>query len=177
MKKTVILLLLTIKTISANCDVIFFPYQYTLFCYSAEFIYSSEKVKKPKNTTNYWAGVGVVGSFYYLDIPVGGLEFAVEKRHYFKPDIFKNFFISAYAGVAYMTDFNNISHIGLVPGFKINYKRQISQRLILEPYLSISLPLTYDLKDTSGYVPFPALTIGARFGLSKLKNEIKPKTI
>ena len=169
------MLILTIKTMSANCDVIFFPYQYTLICYSAELIYSQENIKRPKNTTNFWAGTGVIGSFLYLDMPTYGLEVAIEKRHYFKPDEFKHFFISAYLGTAYMTNFNNTSHIGLVPGLKINYKAQLTPKLILEPYVSLSLPITYDLLDSSGFFPFPALTIGARFGLSNLKNKTKPR--
>ena len=177
MKKTILLLILTIKTYSANCDAIFFPIQYSVFCYSAELIYSFEKAKKLTNTTNYWAGTGVVGSFYYLDIPVYGLEAAIEKRHYFKPDKFKHFFVSAYIGTAYMTDFNQISNFGLIPGLKINYKIQLSSKLILEPYLSFSLPITCDVKDRFIYMPFPALTIGARFGILKLKNETKPKTM
>jgi hypothetical protein len=176
MKRIALILLLMIKTMSANCDVIFFPYQYTLLCYSAELIYSHENIKKSKNTTNFWAGTGVVGSFLYLDKPTYGLELAIEKRHYFKPDVFKHFFISAYLGTAYMTNFNNTSHIGLVPGFKINYKAQLTPELILEPYVSLSLPITYDLQDSSGFVPFPALTIGARFGISNLKNKTKPRT-
>ena len=176
MKKTILILILTIKTISANCDVIYFPYQYTLLCYSAELIYSQENIKRPKNTTNFWAGTGVVGSFFYLDMPTYGLELAIEKRHYFKADECKKFFISAYVGTAYMTNFNNTSHIGLVPGMKINYKAQLTPKLILEPYISLSLPITYDLLDSSGFVPFPALTIGARFGLSNLKKKTKPRT-
>ena len=177
MKKIALLLIVTIKTLSANCDAIFFPIQYSVFCYSAELIYSFENAKKPKKTTNYWVGMGVVGSFYYLDIPVYGLELAVEKRHYFKPDKFKHFFVSAYLGTAYMTDFNQISNFGLIPGLKINYKAQITQKVIFEPYLSLSLPITCDVKDRFVYVPFPALTIGARFGISKLRNETKPKTM
>lgn len=172
MKKILLLLIISIKTLSANCDVIYSPYQYTFFCYSAEFIYSYEKVKKPKNTTNFWCGAGIVGSFYYLGKPVYGLELAVEKRHYFKPDIFKNWFISAYVGTALMTNFNDIYNIGLVPGLKINYKAQLSQKLIIEPYLSLSLPITYDLIDTFTYVPFPVLTVGARFGISRLKKRL-----
>jgi hypothetical protein len=170
MKKIAILLLLTIKTFSANGDAIFFPIQYAVLCYSAEVIYSYEKAKKTKNTTNYWIGTGVVGSFYYLEIPVYGLEAAIETRHYFKSDKYKKFFISAYLGTAYMTDFNQISNFGLIPGLKTNYKIQLSSSLILEPYISLSLPITYDIKDKYVYPPFPVLTIGARFGISKLIN-------
>ena len=173
MKKSIIILALIIKSLTANADVIFFPYQYTVFCYSAEIIYSYEKAKKLRNTTNYWAGAGIVGSFLHLDTPVAGLEIAIEKRHYFKPDIFNGFFISGYIGTAYMTNFNDISHIGLVPGFKLNYKKNLSKKLILEPYVSLSLPITYDVKDTFFYFPSPALTIGARIGISKLRTEYK----
>lgn len=173
MKKLILLFILISKSLPSHCDVIFVPRQYSGLCYSAELIYSFEKAKKVKNTTVFWGGVGTVGSFLYPDEPAYGLEIAIEKRHYFQPDNFKHFFISAYLGTAYMTDFDNSSNIGVIPGFKINYKAQITQRTILEPYISLSLPIMYDISFSSGYFPVPILTFGARFGLSKLKNPKK----
>jgi len=72
-----------------------------------------------------------------------------------------------------MTDFKDASNIGIIPGFKINYKAEISSKLLLEPYISLSLPLTYDINETLGIKPVSVVTIGVRFGLFKLKNEKK----
>ena len=176
MKKKIVLLILISTTAAARCDVIFVPRQYAAFCYSAEFIFSYEKVRKIKNTIVFWGGVGCVGSFKYFDQPTYGLELAVEKRHYFQSEKYKHFFISAYIGTAYMTEFKYAHDIGIIPGFKINYKAQISLRTILEPYISLSLPLMYDTKARIGLFPLPVLTFGARFGFFKLKNDKKPVT-
>jgi hypothetical protein len=176
MKKVIILVFLTAITFPALCDVIFFPYPFTGFCYSTEIIFSFEKVKKAKNTTDFWGGIGHVGSFIYRFEPTFGFELAIEKRHYFQPDKFKNFFVSAYLGTALMTQFENNYSIGIIPGCKINYKVQITEKLILEPYLSLSLPITYELNRYSHIIPFPALTIGVRFGLSKIKYQDKNET-
>ncbi|MDO9579992.1 MAG: hypothetical protein Q7J06_05420 [Bacteroidales bacterium] len=176
MKKFIILFILISKTISANCDVIFFPQQYAAFCYSTEFIYNFEKAKNSKNTIDFWGGVGCVGSFFYFNQPAYGFEIAIEKRHYFQPDNYKNFFISAYLGSAYMTDFKNANYIGVIPGVKINYKAQISPKTILEPYISLSIPVMYDIKGSQGFFPIPVLTLGARFGLFKMKNETAPSS-
>jgi hypothetical protein len=167
-KKSILIIILSLFTLTGSADVIFFPRQYSVICYSFEFILSLEKCVKPKATNVLWGGAGCIGSFYYFDQPVYGLEFAYERRHYFKPDSYKHFFISPYIGTALMTDFKSTNYIGIVPGIKINYKAQISKNLLLEPYLSLSLPFIYDLPNIEGYVPFPALTIGARIGLGKL---------
>lgn len=169
MKRIISILAFLSFTLSAYSDVVFFPYQYSLISYSAELIYSYEKVNRDNRSTVLWGGIGGVGSFLYLNQPTVGLELAIEKRHYFKPEEFKHFFISGYIGTAYITNFEDISDIGIVPGIKINYKAQLSQKIILEPYMSISLPISYSIKYTSMYVPFPVLTIGVRFGLCTLK--------
>lgn len=75
-----------------------------------------------------------------------------------------------------MTEFKYAHDIGIIPGIKINYKAQISPKTIVEPYLSLSLPIIYDTKAISGFFPIPVLTVGARFGLFKLKNNIKSST-
>ncbi|MBN1184799.1 MAG: hypothetical protein JXB49_21110 [Bacteroidales bacterium] len=156
-------------TSSAKSDVIFFPYQYSLINYSLEFVYSYELAKKEKISTVFWGGAGTVGSFFYLDKPVTGLEVAVERRRYFKPDLYKNFFISGYIGVAYMTDFKGTKDLGLVPGFKFNYKAQLSKNLVMEPYIGLSVPITMDMNYQDFYVPFPMATIGIRLGITTLK--------
>jgi len=171
-KKGLISVILSITTLSGSADVIFFPKQYSVFCYSAEFTLSLEKSVKPKATNTLWGGIGCVGSFQYFNQPVYGMELAYERRHYFKPDSYKNLFISAYFGTALMTDFQSSNYIGFVPGFKVNYKAQVTKSFMIEPYLSLSVPIIFDLPDYEGYVPFPVLTIGTRIGLGN----VKPKT-
>ncbi len=170
-KKSLIAFILSITTLPGSADVIFFPKQYSVFCYSAEFVLSFEKSVKPKATNALWSGIGCVGSFQYFNEPVYGLELAYERRHYFKPDSYKNLFISAYLGTAFMTDFNSTKYIGFVPGFKFNYKAQITKSFLIEPYLSLSVPFVFDLPDYEGYVPFPVLTIGTRIGFGKVNSK------
>ena len=169
MKKVTFFLLFIITSLSSRCDVITFG---DFLCYSAEFIYSFEKIKKPRNTTSYWGGVGCVGGLGYHNAGQSyGLEIAIEKRHYFQPDNFKYFFISAYLGSALMTEFESSSRICLVPGIKINYKVKITNKLVLEPYFSISLPIIHELTRYNENYIYPALTFGARFGINKLKDK------
>jgi len=170
-KQSSLLFIFSLCTLTVSADVIFFPKQYSLLCYSGELTYSFEKSVKLKATNTYWGGIGCVGSFGYIDQPVVGLELAYERRHYFKPDNYRNFFISSYIGTALMTDFGSINYIGIVPGFKINYKAQITKSLLAEPYISLSVPFVYDLPSFEGYVPFPVMTIGARFGIGKVKTK------
>jgi hypothetical protein len=169
-KKTTILIAFLFVTLSASCDVVFFPYEYSLISYSAELISCSEKVKTARNTGVFWGGIGCVGPLYFFDKPFFGLELAFEKRHYFKPETFRHFFFSGYIGAAYMTDFKYFHDVGIVPGIKINYKACLFAKTVLEPYISLSVPVCYNLAEGSGYVPFPVLTVGVRFGLCKLKD-------
>ena len=168
-KRILTVLIFLLLAPSAKCDVIFFPYQYSLINYSIEFIYSYELAKKAKSSTVFWGGVGTVGSFFYLDEPAAGLEVAVERRRYFKSEQYKGFFISGYLGAAYMTDFRDTHDLGIVPGFKFNYKAQLSKNLVLEPYVGLSVPITIDMNYKDFYVPFPMATIGIRFGIANLE--------
>jgi hypothetical protein len=170
MKRIFAVLCISIVTLSARCDVIFFPYQYALVSYSAEFIYSYEVAAKIKSSTVFWGGAGIVGSFIFLDEPCAGLEIAVERRRYFKSDQYRKLFISGYLGMALMTNFQDRYDLGFVPGFKLNYKSQLTEHLILEPYLGISLPITLNLDDSVFYFPLPVATIGIRFGLNTIKH-------
>jgi hypothetical protein len=173
MKNAIIIIFLVFKSLLANCDVIYFPLQYSLFCYSVECIYNYEIAKKPKNTTCLWVGAGCVGSFFYINHPFFGLEYAIEKRHYFKPNDFKKFFISGYLGAAYVSDFSDVSSIGIIPGLKINYKSRNGPKTLVEPYLGVSLPVSYDLEASVMNYSFPVLTVGVRFGGFKLNNRVK----
>jgi hypothetical protein len=171
MKKAILIIFLLILSRSAKCDVIYFPYPFTGPCYSAELIYSIENFKKDKNTTNYCAGFGFVGSMIFTsEKPTFGLEVAIERRHYFRPEKYKHFFVSAYLGGAFMTDFGSFSSIGLVPGVKINYKANVITNLVLEPYFGFSVPITYELTKYRETLAFPALTFGVRLGFNKLND-------
>ena len=155
----------------SKADVIYFPLQYSLINYSLELIYEYEVIRSPKNSFVYWGGAGVVGSFFYIDEPTIGVESAFEYRRYFKPETFKNFFFSTYIGIAYMTDLEYNHDLGLVPGLKMNHKSQLSKQFVLESYLGVSLPISYDLDATSFWVPFPMATVGIRLGICNLKRK------
>jgi hypothetical protein len=174
MKKTIVILILILHSIASKCDVIFYPqYRHDRLCYSTELIYSFEKTKKAYGTTVFWLGAGCVGSLKNISQNSYGLEIALEKRLYLQKNYYKHFFLSAYIGSAYMTDFNDASNFGIIPGIKINYKAEISKKLFLEPYISLSYPLSYDLRESNGIKPMSVVTVGARFGLFKIKNEAK----
>lgn len=168
LKRILLILFISLFSWKASADVIFFPRQYSVFCYSAELTFSLENIVKPKATNTLWGGIGCVGSFQYFNEPVFGLEIAYERRHYFRPDSYKNIFISSYIGTALMTDFKLTKYIGFVPGFKINYKAKITKEILAEPYVSLSVPIVFDLPSFDGYIPFPVLTIGARIGFGKV---------
>ena len=175
MKKTILIGLFLFISRSTICDVIFFPYPFTGISYSIELITSFESYKKAKSTTNYWAGSGLVGSVIYPSMKSFGIEAAIERRYYFKSNEFKHFFISAYIGGALMTDFGSFTTIGLVPGLKVNYKAYLTKKLVLEPYISFSVPITHELSNNDNNFAFPALTFGLRFGFNRL-NDKRPKT-
>jgi hypothetical protein len=171
MKKILIAALFLFPALNAYCDVIYYPKQKSFLSYSAELVYSFEKVNKPKTTTSLWGGFGCVGSFNNFTEPAAGLELAIERRHYFQENTFKHFFISGYLGAAYMTDFNDISDFGIVPGIKLNYKGQLSPQAVIEPYVSLSVPLTWETEDFDSYTPLPVITLGIRVGLCNLKTK------
>ncbi|MEE4177834.1 MAG: hypothetical protein V2I46_10010 [Bacteroides sp.] len=174
MKKAIIIFLFLFQSFSAKPDVIYFPYQYAFLCYSIEAIYNYEIAMNPSNTLCLWAGGGMVGSFLFLPYPFLGLEGAVEFRHYSEAHAFRKFFISGYLGTAYVTNFQ-LSSIGIIPGLKINYKFQNVPERLIEPYLSLSLPISYSLYASVRNYTFPVLTVGVRFGFSKLRNRLDPK--
>ena len=169
MKKILTISIFLFLALQAYGDVIYFPYQYSFVSYSAELIVSHEIATSEKWSTSFWGGIGIVGSFVHLDKPTSGIELALEKRYYLKPEKYNQFFISGYAGIAFMTDFDDIKDIGFVPGIKFNYKTQLFKNVVLEPYIGVSIPFSYSFYDSSMYVPFPLATIGVRLGLCYLK--------
>ena len=170
-KRPIVVFAILAFSFSVKGDVIYFPYQYTLVSYSGELIYSYEIAKKAYSSNVLWGGLGVVGSFFYLEEPSFGFEVAYERRRYFNSDNYEKFFLSGYIGLAYMTRFRNQHDIGLVPGIKINYKAPLTKKLFLEPYIGISMPITLYLRNTGFYVPFPVATLGVRLSLSTLKRK------
>lgn len=172
MKKTILILLTIFFFSPAYCDVIFTPLQYNFFSYSGEFLFNYEVLTRSRTTTCYWGGAGIVGSITRRFSPTLGAEIAVEKRRYFQPDSFKHFFLSSYLGLAYMRNPELAPDwMGIIPGIKINYKAQVTKSVVLEPYVSLSLPFTFDAKFKSAYFPIPVITAGARLGITKLKDQ------
>jgi len=165
-KKVIFLLLFSIASLSARCDGITFG---DFLCYSAEFIYSLEKIKKHRSTISYWGGAGVVGGLgRQFPGRAFGFEIAVEGRQYFKSESFKNFFLSAYLGSSFMIESESVPRICLVPGIKMNYKIKFTDKLILEPYCGFSLPLVREISRYPDTYIYPVFTFGARFGINKL---------
>ncbi len=152
---------------TARCDVIFFPFHYSLISYSFEAIVSYEKTIRPNTTLNYWAGGGMVSSFLYIDEPAFGVEGAVERRWYFKKERYKGLNFSGYCGTALMYNSWQGLNLGIVPGIKLTHKSLIKERLLVEPYISVSIPVSYNLKHTEFWLPFPVATVGLRVGIHK----------
>ena len=172
MKKALLILLTLSLFTSAKCDVIFTPLQYNFFSYSGEFVFNYEILTRSNRTTCYWGGVGVVGSLTRRFSPTKGAEIAVEKRRYFQSDSFKKFFLSSYLGLAYMSNRDmDADWMGIIPGIKINYKAKLAKSVVLEPYVSLSVPFTFDAKFKNAYYPIPVFTVGARFGITKIKDK------
>ena len=70
-----------------------------------------------------------------------------------------------------MNDLKDISDFGIVPGFKINYKGQLSPETVIEPYISLSLPFTWEVEDFDKYITLPVITLGIRIGLCNFKEK------
>ncbi len=169
MKKTLLFITFFLIASQTYADVIFTPIEYSGISYSLEAVSSSEKTTSSYGTTALWAGAGTVGSFFFINMPFWGVEISIEKRHYFKPKTYKGLFISAYMGIALMTDLHTLLDFGLVPGVKLNYKIRPSKNFAIEPYVGLSVPFAYCLTYNGLYFPLPVLTLGVRFGFNSVK--------
>jgi len=162
------------NSFECKSDVIYIPVQFSIFSTSYESIYSLEKRINSKNTLNYWGGGGLVYSHIPPSrIPAIGLELAVEPRHYFKEDIFRKSFISAYIGIAYMKLIDDHFHdqfLGIIPGIKYTYKFKNTKNksLMVEPYFSISSPVNYNINDNNWSANILTFTAGIRIGFNKI---------
>lgn len=170
MKKILTIICLFCFLQKAKSDVVQPALQYALLNYSAKLIYGYEVANKEKISTLYSGGFGIVNSFLAMDEPFSaGLEMLIEKRRYFKPHDYDGFSISSYLGIEYTNNFSCVNDVAIIPGFKFNYKYHVSENTVLEPYLGLSLPITYNLEGDGLYYLFPLATLGVRFGISKLK--------
>ena len=173
MKKFIILLLLFLKFSAGHSDNYFLPVRYTGFFSSAELAAIYEWTRNPGNTLGASAGFSFVDPLCNKDHPVGIVQLMLEGRQYLESSNFRHFFISGFLSAVYVTDFTRVKNVGIIPGLKINYKSQISNSLVLEPYLGLSLPFICDIENFNPSLPFPALTIGIRFGFSKIMDKLK----
>lgn len=168
MRKLLAILLFVFAFNSAKCDVI--PYwlnHYALIGYSFEGIISYEKLIDYNTTWNYWAGGGIVGSALYLNEPAFGIEGAIEWRLYFKRDKFSGLNCSMYLGTSLMYNNQEKLNLGVLPGLKLTHKSLINGKVLVEPYVSLSFPISYNLTHTHPWMPFPVATIGLRVGMHK----------
>jgi hypothetical protein len=97
MKRIVSICILTIFfKIAAFADVIYSPLTNIGAALSLEIIGSYEIHFTKHNTINFWGGAGMVSPITGLFHPAIGTEVAVEIRHYFKSNSFKNFNLGIY---------------------------------------------------------------------------------
>lgn len=182
MKKVicVILILIGLWSRPLKADVIYSPITEFGFVLSLELIGSYELHFTKYNTINFWGGAGAVSPINSLFHPALGAEVAVEIRHYFKANGFKNFNIGLYTGFASMkapqfyNGFDGYKNsVGIVPGLKLAYKKRINSWLVGEPYLGISAPWYADnYKELSDHIshsdPGFIVTLGLRIGINKV---------
>ena len=188
MKKILVsLYFFLLSTTIIKADVIFFPISEFGINFSFELIASYEIPFSQYNTISFWGGGGVVFPIYQTKNPAIGTEIALEIRHYFKNQRFSEFNLGLYAGLAYMhapyfygNELRGYEDLfGIVPGIKLTYKQNVKNKMIIEPYVSISIPWYNDLdsfkqNDWLKYSePGLIFTIGARFGLNYIKSKIK----
>ncbi|HLO61176.1 MAG TPA: hypothetical protein VK179_20670 [Bacteroidales bacterium] len=179
MKTTVCLILFSILLcipLVSKADVIYTPYRTFGTFISFEGIASYEYSLSPHHTVDFWSGAGLVASTGDLWHPAAGAEAAIEFRHYFAKNSFKNFNLGLYLGMAYMKlpdyyeewPYSDKYSFGVVPGLKFSYKHRFNSWLVAEPYAGISLPI-YTSKNPEIDLLNVYLTFGVRIGLNKVK--------
>ncbi len=184
MRKVLIIITLLFQVNHAiKADVIYAPFRSFGLCLSLELIADYEVQFTKYNTFNIWIGTGAVSSITDLKYPALGSEVAIELRHYFKPNSFRNFNVGIYAGLAFM---HNAPYFygkgleghedlrGFVPGIKLTYKLRINKLLAIEPYLGASTPFYLDkansFDDIFKYEPGLIITFGIRIGINHVKS-------
>ena len=184
MKKVLIIFILLFQVNHASkADVIYTPLRNFGLCFSLEFIANYEIPFTKFNTFNIWIGTGAVSSIDKLQYPALGSEVAIEFRHYFKHNSFKNFNVGLYAGLAFM---HNVPYFygqgirgredlkGFVPGIKLTYKLKINKLLAIEPYVGASTPFYSDQANSFDDIfknePGLIVTFGLRIGINHVKS-------
>jgi hypothetical protein len=137
---------------------------------SVEMILSYEYVLSKKNTGLFWLGGGFIKVLRTDQSFLFGLEIALDFRHYFKPDKYEKFFIGIYGGgcimyIIHRHSSDNFDYPGreVTVGVKLGYKKVLNKlaankRLVIEPYTSLSTPLTKHVE--ARY--YPLVTVGLR---------------
>ena len=184
MKKILLIFILLSQVNNASkADVIYDPFRSFGLCLSLELIANYEMQFTKYHTFNIWIGTGAVSSINSLKHPALGSEVAIELRHYFKPNSFRNFNMGIYAGLAFMhnapyfygEDLKGYENLrGFVPGIKLTYKLRINKLLAIEPYFGASTPFYIDqansfddmFKDEPGLI----ITFGIRVGINHVKS-------
>lgn len=184
MKKVLIIFILLFQVNHASkADVIYAPFRSFGLCLSLELIADYEMQFTKYNTFNIWIGTGAVSSITNLKYPALGSEVAIEFRHYFKHNSFKNFNVGLYAGLAFM---HNVPYfygqgirgredlMGFVPGIKLTYKLKINKLLAIEPYVGASTPFYSDQSNSFNELfknePGLIVTFGLRIGINHVKS-------
>jgi hypothetical protein len=137
---------------------------------SAEMILSYEHVLSQKNTGLLWLGGGFIQILRKEQSFLFGLEAALAFRHYFKPGKYEKFFIGIYGGGCIMYNIHRHSSDNFVypgrevtVGLKLGYKKVLNKqavykRFVMEPYTSLSTPITKPLEGRY----YPLATVGLR---------------
>ena len=184
MKKVLIIFILLFQVnYTSKADVIYAPLRDFGLCLSLELIADYEMQFTKYNTFNIWIGTGAVSSIDRLQYPALGSEIAIELRHYFKPNSFRNFNVGIYAGLAFM---HNVPYfygqairgredlMGFVPGIKLTYKLKINKLLAIEPYVGASTPFYSDQSNSFDDIfknePGLIVTFGIRIGINHVKS-------
>ena len=137
---------------------------------SAEMILSYEHVLSQKNTGLFWLGGGFIQVLRKEQSFLFGLEAALAFRHYFKPGKYEKFFFGIYGGGCIMYTIHRHSSDKFdypgrefTVGVKLGYKKVLNKtgadkRCVIEPYTSLSTPLTKQFE--ARY--YPLVTLGLR---------------
>ena len=180
LKKSSISILITFLFLTSKADVIYAPVTHMGAVVSLEGIASYELAFSQSNTLNIWGGAGFVFPLGGFTHPAYGTEAAIELRQYFNKSSFQRFNLGLYAGLAYMNApelyrgsvVDRYTSVGFVPGLKLTYKWQLSEKFVAEPYISLSTPFyeekfrkIFDDNSDAGFV----VTAGLRIGFNKVK--------
>jgi hypothetical protein len=182
--KTVLIIFSLNLFLSSEADVIYSPSTETGAALSLEGIVSYEIAFTSMNSINLWGGGGFVFPANNFMHPAYGTEAALEVRQYFSRDTFSKFNVGLYAGLAYMSVpemyngkvVNRKPSVGFVPGIKLTYKQPVAEKLVAEPYISLSLPFhdesfsnIFSENRDNGLM----VTLGLRIGFNQVKNLIR----